>query len=177
MGYREILEATDIFLGKSCFSDWADLYRNVWSREESARYMLWNVVKSEEAAQEKMRRSLAWEKCHPSYTVYERASGQAIGWAGIAEVAPGIWEDTGIALGPDYTGRGYGRQVLNALVRYCREELGAATFVCACRAENRPCRSMLLACGFQYDRAQGRTDPRDGRAYRLEFYKKRLQEP
>lgn len=176
MIFRERLETEDLFLGKASYDDWRALYQNIWSKEESARHMLWSVAKSEEAAQEKMRRALAWEKAHPSYTVYEKAGGQAIGWAGVVETAPGVWEDTGIALGPDYTGRGYGKQVLNALVRYCREELDAEEFICACRAGNLPSRSMVLSCGFHYDHAEERTDPRNGCGYVLEFFKKRLQE-
>ncbi len=31
-----VLEAEDIFLGKARFKDWEAMYRNVWSRPETA---------------------------------------------------------------------------------------------------------------------------------------------
>ena len=44
------METRDLILDKARFEDWEDLYRNVWSRPETARYMLWIVTDSEEAA-------------------------------------------------------------------------------------------------------------------------------
>lgn len=38
-----LLETKDIYLDKGKFEDWEDMYRNIWSRAESARYMLWRV--------------------------------------------------------------------------------------------------------------------------------------
>lgn len=43
-----MLEAEDIFLRKACFEDWEAMYRNVWSRPEAARFMVWQVTKGEE---------------------------------------------------------------------------------------------------------------------------------
>ena len=37
-------------MDKARLGDWEDLYRNVWSRPETARYMLWTVTDSEEEA-------------------------------------------------------------------------------------------------------------------------------
>lgn len=48
--------------------------------------------------------------------MYEKSSGQAIGFAGMEEMEPGVYEDMGIALGPDFVGRGYGKQIVNAMV-------------------------------------------------------------
>ena len=35
---------------KGEFNDWKPLYRNIWSRDESAKYMLWNGGKQADAA-------------------------------------------------------------------------------------------------------------------------------
>ena len=168
-------ETRDLILRHPDFSDWQDMYHNVWSRPETAKYMLWNVTDSEEAAQDRMIRSIAWQEKNPCcWFVYEKISQRAIGFGGMTQIAPGIWEDTGIALGPDYVGRGYGRQVLTALADYAKQEMGAHRFVCSCRSANAPSRGMILACGFRFTHWEERTDPRTGDEYRLEFYEKNL---
>lgn len=168
-------ETRDLLLRHPEFHHWQSMYRNVWSRPETARYMLWDVTDSEAAAKERMERSIRWQNRNPTcWFVYEKATGEAIGFAGMVEAAPGVWEDTGIALGPDFTGRGYGKQVLNALTDYARTQLRGKKFICTCRTENSPSRSMILACGFRYTHREDRTDPRNGQPYILEFYEKQL---
>lgn len=56
-----MLETTDLILDKAKFSDWEGLYRNVWSRPESARHMLWNLTTREEnTASVKLAQSLGF---------------------------------------------------------------------------------------------------------------------
>lgn len=168
-------ETKDLILKHPDYSDWQDMYRNVWSRPETARYMLWSVTDSEEAAQERIIRSIAFQKKNPCcWFVYEKCSHKAIGFAGMKKVGEGVWEDTGIALGPDYVGRGYGKQLLAALTDYASQELGALRFLCTCRSENAPSRGMILSCGFRYTHSEKRIDQRTGAAYRLEYYEKDL---
>ncbi len=165
-----MLETNDLYIRKAVFADWEDLYRNIWSQEESARYLLWNVTTSEEEAQQRMYRTLEWQKNHFAYTVYEKSSGQAIGFAGMEEIRPGIYEDTGIAIGPKFIRRGYGKQILTALTTYCFSQLQAAAFLCSCRSENHASKRMQLSCGFRYQHSEKRIDPRTKQEYILEFY-------
>lgn len=166
-----MLETKDLLLNKARFEDWADLYHNVWSRPETARYMLWSVTTSEEAARARMERTLNFQREHEAYTVYQKDTGRAIGFAGMVEPEPGVWEDTGVAVGPEYVGRGYGRQILTALVERAFGELGGNTFIASCRGENAPSRGTILSCGFTFTHTEPRTDPRDGADYVLEFYR------
>lgn len=169
------METLNLILKHPDFADWEDMYRNLWCHPESARYMLWQVTTSEEEAKERMRRSIAWQEAHPTcWFVYEKTTNRAIGFAGMTEISEGVWEDTGIALGPDYTGRGYGRQILQLLTEYARQELGARRFVCSCRSENAPSRRMILSRGFRYTHSSQAADPRTQESYTLEFYEKDL---
>lgn len=168
-----MLRTRDLILKKPEFEDWRDIYRNLWSREESARYMLWNVTRSEEDAKRRMERTIAFQAEHTAWLVYEKESGQAIGFAGMEEISPGVYEDIGIAVGPEFTGRGYGKQILTALTDYAFSGLGADRFVASCRSENAPSRGMILACGFRYTHCENRIDPRNGLPYVLAFYEKR----
>ena len=167
------METCDLILDKARFEDWEELYRNVWSRPETARYMLWRVTSSEEEARARMERTVAWQSGHDVWTVYEKSSGQAIGWAGLAELSPGVWEETGIALGPDFVGRGYGRQILELLMDLARER-GGTGFRCSARAENAASRALITSCGFTLSAAEPCTDQRDGRPYVLETYTRNL---
>lgn len=166
-----MLETKDLILKAAEFEDWRDLYENIWSRRESAKYMLWKPTCSEEEARARMERTLAWQqKNELSYTVYEKKSGRAIGFAGMTRIQEDVYEDTGIAVGPDYVGRGYGKQILQALTKQAFEELNAERFVCSCREKNVASKAMQLSCGFSYTHSEDRTDPNTGEAYVLDFY-------
>jgi len=167
------METHDLILKKARFSDWEALYRNVWRHEETARYMLWTVTPSEEEAQDRMRRTIAFQKDHDAFTVYEKSSGEAIGWAGFACVEPGVYEETSIALGPAFTGKGYGRQILDLLTEHCKS-LGGHTFHYSTRSTNHASRALAAACGFLLCAEESRTDPRTGEPYTLLLYKKEL---
>ena len=167
-----MLETKDLILRKAEFDDWQDMYENVWSREETARHMLWDVTQSEEAARERMTRTVAYQQKNPTaYIVCERSSGKAIGFAGIMEIEPGVYEDCGVALGPEYVGRGYGKQILSALVELVFGDLCASKFICSCRSENEASRRLQLSCGFIFSHTEERIDPRNDTPYVLEFYK------
>jgi len=165
-------ETKDLILRKAQFSDWKDLYRNVWSREETARYMLWSVTNSEEEAEERMRRTMKFQSEHEAWTVYEKKSGQAIGFAGVVPIEVDVYEDSGIAVGPEFVGQGYGKQILTALTDYVFNQLEATTFIVACRSQNAASRGMICSCGFAFTHLEDRMDPRDDSPYVLEYYKR-----
>lgn len=166
-----MLETKDLILKAADFEDWHDMYENLWSRDESARYMLWAPTHSEEAAKVRMEKTIAWQKKNElAYTVYEKKSGKAIGFAGMCKIAEDVYEDTGIAIGPDFVGQGYGKQALQALVKQAFEGLGAAKFVCSCREKNLASKALQLSVGFTYTHSEDRTDPETGENYALEFY-------
>lgn len=208
---RKRIETENLILDTAVFSDWEAMYRNLWSQEESAKYMRWRVTQSAEEAQERMRRTIAWQKEHPlAWTVFRKAhkgsvcvrrsagraiggavsragekvagetirnmTGEAIGFAGITKIADGVYEDTGIAVGPAFVRRGYGRQIVGALLEYCFWELGAERFVYSCRSLNLASCALALSCGFRRTHSETRTDPQNGSQYVLEFYEQRRED-
>lgn len=164
-------ETDRLILRKAEFPDWEQMYRNVWQHAETARYMLWSVTVDEDAAKERMRRTIAFQREHCAWIVCEKASGQAIGFAGFRN-ENGVSEDTGICVGPAFVGKGYGKEILNKLVRISTEEYGARGFLVSCRSENAASRGMILGCGFRFSHQEPRVDPRNGAPYTLEFYRK-----
>lgn len=163
-------ETDRLILRKAEIRDWEPMYRNVWSHSETAKYMLWSVTASEEAARERIQKTIDFQQTHNAWLVVEKISGQPIGFAGLRE-ENGICEDTGICVGPAYVGKGYGQEILNELVRISRAALGAREFIVTCSSENDASRRMILGCGFQFSHREPRTDQRDGTDYLLEFYR------
>lgn len=171
-----MLETKDLIIKKGEQKDWKDMYYNLWRHAESAKYMLWNVTTSEEDAQIRMEKTIAFEETHPyCWLVYEKASGQAIGFAGMIEIEDGVYEDTGIALGPDFVGKGYGKQILNAMVDFAQDELGAKKMVLSYRSQNIASEKLQESCGFTYSHSEEKVDPRNGESYVLKYMIKELQ--
>ena len=160
------LEQPDITLRKARFEDWESLLRNIWSRPETARFMLWEPTFTEEEAKDRIRRTIAFEQKEKyGLIVSEKVSGQAIGWAGMKEIKPGVFEEMGIALGPDFTGKGYGRQALAALLKEAFEVCGAEKFLYSWWEENEISCRLQKSFGFAFSGKEERADPRNGAAY------------
>lgn len=166
-----MLETKDLILDKAKLEDWEAMYRNVWRHPQSARYMKWRVTADPADAPDRMRRTIEWQKIHDTYVVYSKASGEAIGFAGVERMGPALWEEAGICLGPDYVGRGYGRQILQCLVDYAKS-LGAEEFVCYAREQNAASRALITSLGFTQFAAEEKVDDRDGSTYtNLKFHR------
>lgn len=167
--YKEKIETEDLVLKKASMNDLNDMYKNIWSQEESAKYMLWMPTKSIEEAEERMKRTIEFQKDKIAYLVYEKNSGQAIGFAGMKEVEDKVYEDSGIAIGPKFVGQGYGKQILMALVEYCFEDLGAIKIIYSYRSENIASKKLQQSYGFHYTHSQLMVDKRNRLKYMLDF--------
>lgn len=171
-----ILETEDIYLGKAKFEDWEAMYLNVWSRPETARFMVWQVTVSREEAKERMKRTILFQETHETFLVYEKRSGEPCGFAGVGEISPGIYEEMGIALGPEYVGKGYGKQILGLLLKYCTEVLKGKEFYYHTRAKNRASKALARSCGLIYQYSEKKRDQESGEEYIMEVYSKKLEE-
>ena len=169
-----VMETRDLILRKAVYEDWKSMYCNVWSRPETARYMVWRVTADEVGAKERIERTIAWQKTHDAWLVCVKDSGEAVGFGGVKRLGPDSWGETGIALGPEYVGRGYGRQVLLMMMKYCRS-LGGREFFYSTRAANEASRALALCCGLVYGHSEQRIDPRNGEVYEAEIYRKDLR--
>lgn len=169
-----MMETKDLILDKGKPEDWRDMYRNVWSRPEAARYMKWNLSEREEDAPARMERTVAFQKDNGMYTVYEKATGQAIGFAGVRKLSNTLCEETGICLGPDFVGRGYGKQILRCLLQYAKEACGAQEFQYSTWEENAASVALARSLGFALVDAEDMEDERNGHRYRLLRFCKKL---
>lgn len=168
-----MLETRDLVLDRGKFEDYEAMYRNVWSHPESAKYMQWRVTERPEDAPDRMRRNIQWQKVHDTYFVYLKATGEAIGFAGVERISPTLWEEGGICLGPDFVRRGYGRQILQCLLDYAKAQ-GAEEFVAYAREKNTASRALIASMGFTQFAAEERVDDRDGSAYTMLKFRRAL---
>ena len=166
-----MIETKDLLLDKGKIDEWKSMYENVWKHEETAKYLMWEAAQTEEAGYEMTRGYLEFQDATPAaYVVYEKASKTLIGYAGMRETDKGVFEDSGIAVGPSYTGKGYGKQILYALLRQAFEELGAQKFVYSCWAENIPSNRLAQAAGLRLSHSEEATDQRSGKAFIMNYY-------
>lgn len=168
--FKDRLETEHLILTKARLSDYKDLYKNYWSQEDTAKYMLWRVCKSEIEAKEKLSRMLNSQNSNIIFIVYEKQSQEAIGTAGIREVEPHIFEDAGIGIGNKFTRKGYGKEILNCLVSYCFNELGAQKIICKCDRRNISSSKLQLSCGFNYSRSEETIKKKDNEKFIADFY-------
>ena len=164
--FKILIETKDLILKKGEFDDWKPLFRNIWSRNESAKYMLWRVTGSEEEAKERMVRTLDYQKKEKyALLVYLKADMEPIGFAAMQERESKIYEEMGIAIGPEFVGKGYGKQILNALCMEAKAQ-GAKEFRASYREKNLASKGLLNSCGFEFDYlSEEKTDPRSGERY------------
>lgn len=169
-----MIETESLILDKAKFLDWKEMYHNVWSQPESARYMDWNITTSEEAAKIRIMKTIAFQKEHDTYLVYEKSSGKAIGFAGVEKLEPHIYQEAGICLGSNYIGKGFGKQILQGLIQYCREQFGAKEFIYATRDENIASNRLAKSYAFSLVSSTTKIDSKDGHPYNLLRYKLKL---
>lgn len=163
------LEGSNIVLKKACFEDWKDLYFNVWRHVETARNMLWMPTVSEDEAQDRMRRTIEFQKKEKyALDIYEKKTMKAIGWAGMKEVEPLVYEEMGIVVGPEYSGRGYGKEALLLLLKEAFENCNAETFNAYCRTTNLVSHNLQMSAGFEFDSTEDKVDERDMSAFSFE---------
>ena len=168
-----MLETRDLILDRGKFEDWEAMYRNVWRHPESAKYMQWRVTERPEDAPDRMRRNIEWQKVHDTYFVYLKSTGEAIGFAGVERISPTLWEEGGICLGPDYVGRGYGRQILQCLLDYAKAQ-GAEEFVAYAWEKNAASRALIASMAFSQIGSEERVDDRDGSGYTMLKFRRAL---
>ena len=78
-----------------------------------------------------------------------------------------------IALGPEYVGIGYGKQIVQLLLAYCTS-LGGKEFYYSTRAANTSSKALAVSCGFTYQYSKKMKEEPSGTLYELEIYKKEL---
>ena len=118
---------------------------------------------------------MEFQKNHDTYLVYEKKSGEPIGFAGVEKLSDHVYQEAGICLGPDYVGRGFGKQILSGLIGYCRRTFDAEEFYYSTREENKASVGLARSLGFECISSEVKVDGRDGHSYHLLKYRLKLK--
>ena len=108
----DILKTDRLILRKARFDDLDLIFNNVWSDESLTKNMLWKVTTNYDDAVERMKRTIKFQSENYAYFVCLKESDEPIGFAGIYEKEPGVYEDTGICIATKYQKKGYGTRLL-----------------------------------------------------------------
>lgn len=123
-----------------------------------------------------MERTAAYADMHrevaTEYFVCLRETDEAIGVAGVKELSPGVCTVTDVAIGPAFWGRGYGRQIVEALVDHAFAHMNAREMWYSCFAENEASRRLALCCGFRFDHEELAELMKNGRPVTLHVYRR-----
>lgn len=141
------------------------IWNRVWRNADLAAMMLWTPTTTREEAIARMERTKAYQRENYAYFICLKETDEPIGFAGVRELEPGVWDETGLCIAADWQGRGYGKETLQALVRLVFGALGGRVFHAACFHENLASAATIRSCGFDYVSSHPETREHDGYEY------------
>ena len=164
------LETARLVLRKARKSDLEAIWHNVWSDAEVAQTMLWQPTLTREEALRRMERTISMQSLHFTYFVCLKSTDEPIGFGGIREVAPGVFDELGLCIARAHQRMGYGKEMLEALVSLAFDKLGGHTFLYSCFRENTPSANLCKSLGFQYTHTDTATRGWDGYQYTCDHF-------
>ena len=164
------IETRTLVLRKARDTDLETIWKNVWSDEKLAEKMLWQPTRTLEEARERMLRTKQYQSVYDAFFVCLKENDEPIGFAGIREDSPGEFEETGICICAREQGKGFGREVLEALIDLAFETHKGQVFYYSCFRGNAPSEALCRSCGFVYKDSDVRRRAYDGYEYLCDRY-------
>lgn len=164
------IETERLILRKAEDRDLELIWRRVWRDERLAATMLWTPTPTLEEAEERLARTKAFQAENYAFFVCLKETDEPIGFGGVREIAPGEWDETGLCIAAEWQGRGYGKELLRALVGLVFHELGGKSFRYSCFHDNAASAALCRSCGFVYTDCRPETRRRDGYEYLCDCY-------
>ncbi len=171
LSLHETVEGKRVRLRKARVEDTEEIFNNVWSREKLAEMMLWVVTDNLEDAKGRMERTIDRQKQGPAYFIEYKESGEVIGFAGIMEIAPDVYDDCGICIMEKYQGQGLGTEVISLLVGLGFRGLMAKEIHMGHIRGNEASKHAIMNNGFRPFEEADEVRERDGMGYTAVNYK------
>lgn len=148
------LETARLVLAARTAADFDD-YAAMWADPVVTRYTAGAPVPLEESWRNFARLAGLWRLTgYGPWIVREKMSGAFVGDVGPADYRRDSepkfdhMVEFGWALAPDFHGRGYATEALQAALRWSRVHLGGRRFCAMIDPENAPSRAVAAKCGF-----------------------------
>jgi len=166
------LETLRLRLRKARPDDLEAIWQNIWRDTAISRWMFWPPTDTLVGAKERLERTMAFQRENPyMYFVCLKETDEAIGFAGMREVTPGVYEEAGVCVAARYQCAGLGKEILGALLSLAFTEQNADAFIAAHIEGNEKSRAVIIHWGFQYTHSTGETREWDGAQFTTCFYR------
>ena len=156
------LTGDHIILRKAKEDDHRSMLKNVWGDPEVYQWMLFRPTHTPKEAMERCHRSMEFQKDHYAYFVADKETDEAFGLCAIKETDPGHFDESGIAIGTKFQGRGYGKELVALLLELAFDKLGAVDFRYGYFQDNIRSKKIAEFFGFEYEYTYEMTRPWDG---------------
>ena len=166
----EQIETERLRIRKARPEDLMDIWQNVWMDGSISQSMLWQPTLTEEEARKRMQRTILYQAQVPAYFVCERETDQAIGFCGVLEKEPGVYEDAGLCIAAAWQNRGLGKEMVRGLCHLVFDIFRGEKFVYGCFSDNLRSAAVCRACGFHYVTSHEGVRPYDGYHYVVNEY-------
>lgn len=164
------LETPRLVLRKARDEDLEGIFINVWRDERLAETMLWTPTATLEDARARLARTKDYQKRYDAFFVCLKETNEPVGFAGVREIAPGEYDETGICVCRKEQHKGLGGEVLDALIGLTFEKRGGHTFYYSCFRGNAASAALCKSRGFVYLDSYEQTRERDGRTFLCDRY-------
>lgn len=164
------LISKNILLRKAELKDLEPMLNNIWSDEEIFKFMAWKPIYTMAEAQMRLENIIEFQKANYFYFVAEKETDEAIGFAGIKEIEPGVYGDAGICIAQKCQGLGFGKEILSLLLDLAFNKLGANEFIYGCMSHNERSKNLCLKFGFDYKDSTIRTRSWDDYSFQDDHY-------
>ena len=164
-----MFETKNLIIKKGCMEDAYDMHVNIWSQEESAKYMLWRVSENLDQSKSRIVKWLDRQKDNDDWFVYDKNTNKAIGFCGINKLDENKFGDIGVGVGKKFTNKGYGSQILTMLIEYAKS-LGAKEIEYSCMSENIASKKLAEKFGFKYFKTGKIVRKWDNKEFDLDYY-------
>ena len=165
------LTTEHLILRKATMEDLDTIWNAIWKDENISKWMLWPVIPTREAAEERLKRICDYQKDAPAYFVALKDTNEAIGWGGIFEKEPGIFEDSGLCISAAHQGRGYAKEMVKALTDLAFDHFHAKEFIYGCFQDNVKSAAVCKALGFTYAFSKSEVREWDNYHYTADYYR------
>lgn len=163
-------ETKNLILKKAEPEDLELIWKNVWRFESIAKNMLWEASKTLEEAKVRLDKTIKYQEEYPSYFIYSKENNEPIGFAGFKESDPGIYEETGIAIGENYQHKGYGKEIVELFKKIIFEDLHGKRFLYSVFSTNEISKELCKKAGFKFLKSKNITRYWDNKPFIIEIY-------
>ena len=141
---------------------------NFFSSPITSKYVLWKPTQNPSEVKDKIEYWLYEVKVSVFYMIHDR-DDEPIGFVCVDEIEPNVYGNFGIALGEKYVNKGYGSEVLTAIIDYIKS-LGAKEIHYSHFKENIASQKLALKYNFEFYKEGKRIRKYDNKEFDELFY-------